>query len=126
VRYVTAGGTYQLTDAGGWRRVGGGYIDGSFTPFRYRGRERDISPLLGASWSPGQWDLNGSYKGTLTLAKTHTIPYVTNPLAQGATSRTYGRHRRQRLHLVRQSELHPQYADRRRQQAAVPSSLSYR
>ena len=89
VRYVTSGGTYQLTDPGGWGRVGGGYVDGA-NPFRYRDRERDISPLLGASWSPGKWDLNGSYKGTLTLAKTHTIPYVTAPQATGANSLGYG------------------------------------
>jgi outer membrane cobalamin receptor len=89
VRYVTANGTYQLTDPGGWGRLGGGYVDGA-NPFRYRDRERDISPLLGASWSPGKWDLNASYKGTLTLAQTHTIPFITNPLSQGATSRTYG------------------------------------
>lgn len=89
-RYVTSGGTYQLTDAGGWGRVGGGYVDGGFTAYRYRDRERDISPLLGASWSPGKWDFNGSYKGTLTLAKTHTVPYVTTPQATGANSKTYG------------------------------------
>lgn len=89
VRYATANGTYQLTDPAGWGRLGGGYVDG-FTQYSYHDRERDISPLLGASWSPGKWDLNGSYKGTLTLAQTHTVPYVTNPLATGATSRTYG------------------------------------
>jgi outer membrane receptor protein involved in Fe transport len=89
-RFVAANGTtYQLTDPGGWGRVGGGYVDGA-NPYRYRDRERDFSPLLGASWSPGKWDLNGSYKGTLTLAKTHTVPYVTTPQATGANSRTYG------------------------------------
>ncbi|WP_306392197.1 TonB-dependent receptor [Telluria beijingensis] len=88
-RFVTSGGTYQLSDAGGWGRVGGGYVDG-LNPYRYRDRERDISPLFGASWSPGKWDLNGSYKGTLTLAKTHTLPYVTDPRANGADSRNYG------------------------------------
>jgi hypothetical protein len=89
VRYVTQNGTYQLTDPAGWGRLGGGNVDG-FTAYRYRDRERDISPLLGASWSPGKWDLNGSYKGTLTLAKTHTIPYVTAPRATDANSLGYG------------------------------------
>jgi hypothetical protein len=89
VRYVTAKGTYQLTDPGGWGRVGGGYVDG-LNPYSYRDRERDISPLLGASWSPGKWDLNGSYKGTLTLAKTHTVPYLTAPQSMDAKSLGYG------------------------------------
>jgi hypothetical protein len=89
-RYVTANGTYQLTDEGGWGRVGGGYVDSSLTAFQYQDRERDIEPLLGASWSPGKWDFNASYKGTLTLARTHTIPYVTTTQANDLNSRTYG------------------------------------
>jgi outer membrane cobalamin receptor len=89
-RYVTANGTYQLTDEGGWGRVGGGYIDGGYTAYSYKSRQRDIQPMLGASWSPGKWDFNGTYKGTLTLAKTYTVPFVTTPQATGLDSRNYG------------------------------------
>jgi hypothetical protein len=88
-RFVTASGTYQLTDEGGWGRAGGGYVDGA-NPFIYSSRQRDIQPLLGASWSPGKWDFNGSYKGNLTIAHTHTIPLVTAAQATGTSSRTYG------------------------------------
>lgn len=88
-RFVTAQGTYQLTDEGGWGRVGGGNVDG-LTPYIYSSRQRDIQPLLGGSWSPGNWDFNASYKGNLTLVKTHTIPLVTAPQSYSATSRTYG------------------------------------
>jgi len=89
VRYVTTGGTYQLTDEGGWGRVGGGYVDGA-NPFIYSSRQRDIQPMLGGSWSPGKWDLNGSYKGTITIAKTTAVPLVADPRATGADSRNYG------------------------------------
>jgi outer membrane cobalamin receptor len=88
-RYVTANGTYQLTDAGGWGRTAGGFVDGA-NPFIYSDRERDINPMLGASWSPGKWDFNGTYKGTLTIAHTHTIPLVTVPQAYDPNSRSYG------------------------------------
>jgi hypothetical protein len=88
-RFVTSGGTYQLTDSGGWGRVGGGYVDGA-NPFIYKSRQRDIQPMLGGSWSPGKWDFNGSYKGTLTLAKTEAIPLVITTDATGANSRSYG------------------------------------
>lgn len=88
-RFVTAQGTYQLTDEGGWGRVGGGNVDG-LTPYLYSSRQRDIQPMFGGSWSPGKWDLNASYKGNLTLVKTHTIPFVTAPQSYSATSRTYG------------------------------------
>ncbi|MEO7576014.1 MAG: TonB-dependent receptor, partial [Massilia sp.] len=90
VRYVTGTNTYQLTDEGGWGRVGGGYADGGYTAYSYTDRERDIQPMLGASWSPGKWDVNGSYKGTLTLAQTHTVPFVTTPQVQGAGALNYG------------------------------------
>jgi outer membrane cobalamin receptor len=88
-RFVTAQGTYQLTDEGGWGRVGGGNVDG-LTPYIYSSRQRDIQPMFGGSWSPGNWDLNASYKGNLTLVKTHTIPLVTAPQSYSATSRSYG------------------------------------
>jgi outer membrane cobalamin receptor len=88
-RFVTTGGTYQLTDSGGWGRVGGGYVDGA-NPYSYRSRQRDIQPMLGGSWSPGKWDLNASYKGTLTLAKTEAVPLLTAAQATSAGSRTYG------------------------------------
>jgi hypothetical protein len=89
VRYVTSDATYQLTDGGGWGRVGGAYLDGA-NPFIWRSRERDISPMFGAQWSPGKWDFNGSYKGTYTEARTTAIPLVTAPEATNAGSRTYG------------------------------------
>ncbi|MEO7494906.1 MAG: TonB-dependent receptor plug domain-containing protein [Massilia sp.] len=89
VRYVTAAGTYQLSDEGGWAHVGGGNTDGA-TRFIWRSRQRDIQPMLGASWSPGKWDMNASYKGTYTIAHTHAIPLVTVPEATSATSRSYG------------------------------------
>lgn len=88
-RFVTDNGTYQLTDEGGWGRVGGGNVDG-LTPYIYSSRQRDIQPMLGASWSPGKWDMNATYKGNLTLVKTHTIPFVTAPQANDLNSRTYG------------------------------------
>jgi hypothetical protein len=90
VRYVTPAGTYQLTDPGGWGRVGGGYIDTGLTPFSYTSRQRDIQPMLGGSWSPGKWDLNGSYKGTITTANTYTVPFVTTTESSNANSRNYG------------------------------------
>jgi hypothetical protein len=89
-RFVTANGTYQLTDEGGWGREGGGYADGGFTGYSYRSRQRDLQPLLGASWAPGRWDFNGSYKGNYTRAKTYTVPFVTTPDATGVNGRTYG------------------------------------
>lgn len=52
VRYVTSGATYQLTDEGGWGRSGGGFLNKPY-PFIFRSRQRDIQPMLGASWSPG-------------------------------------------------------------------------
>ncbi|SFU56276.1 TonB-dependent receptor [Pseudoduganella namucuonensis] len=88
-RFVTDKGSYQLTDEGGWGRVGGGNVDG-LTPYIYSSRQRDIQPMLGGSWSPGKWDLNASYKGNLTMVKTHTIPFVTTPQANDANSRGYG------------------------------------
>jgi iron complex outermembrane recepter protein len=88
-RFVTAQGTYQLTDEGGWGRVGGGNVDG-LTPYLYSSRQREFQPILGASWSPGKWDINGSYKGNLTLVKTHTIPLVASPQSYSANSRSYG------------------------------------
>lgn len=88
-RYITGGNTYQLTDEGGWGRQGGGYVDG-YTPYVYRDRQRDISPIFGASWSPGKWDLNASYKGTLTKATTYTVPFVTTTQATDANSLNYG------------------------------------
>jgi iron complex outermembrane recepter protein len=88
-RFVTSNGTYQLTDEGGWGRVGGGNVDG-LTPYLYSSKQREFQPMLGASWSPGKWDINGSYKGNLTMVKTHTIPFVTVPLANDLNSRSYG------------------------------------
>jgi iron complex outermembrane receptor protein len=88
-RFVTDNGTYQLTDEGGWGRVGGGNVDG-LTPYLYSSRQREFQPLLGGSWSPGKWDMNASYKGNLTLVKTHTIPFQTAPQANDANSRSYG------------------------------------
>jgi outer membrane receptor protein involved in Fe transport len=89
-RFVSDANTYQLSDEGGWGRVGGGYVDGGFTAYSYRDRQRDIQPILGASWSPGKWDLNASYKGTQTKASTYTVPYATTPQATGANSLSYG------------------------------------
>ena len=88
-RFVTDKGTYQLTDEGGWGRVGGGNVDG-LTPYIYSSRQRDIQPMLAGSWAPGKWDLNASYKGNLTLVKTHTIPFTTAPQAGDLNSRNYG------------------------------------
>ncbi|CAN7305521.1 TonB-dependent receptor plug domain-containing protein [Pseudoduganella sp. LjRoot289] len=88
-RFVTDKGTYQLTDEGGWGRIGGGNVDG-LTPYVYSSRQRDIQPMLGGSWSPGKWDLNASYKGNLTLVKTHTVPFLTAPQSYGPNSRSYG------------------------------------
>lgn len=88
-RFISGGNTYQITDEGGWGRVGGGYVDG-LNPYSYRDRQRDISPILGASWSPGKWDLNASYKGTLTKATTHTVPFTTATQATDLNSRSYG------------------------------------
>jgi iron complex outermembrane recepter protein len=88
-RFVTSQGTYQLTDEGGWGRVGGGNVDG-LTPYLYSSHERDIQPLLGLSWSPGKWDMNASYKGNLILVKTHTTPFQTASQATDLNSRSYG------------------------------------
>ena len=85
VKYVTnTGTTYQLTDAGGW----GSYGSGLFTTVSQRAKIREISPYLGASWSPGKWDFNGSAKYQRFDAKTYSETWDTRN--SGAASLTNG------------------------------------
>jgi iron complex outermembrane receptor protein len=84
-KYVTATGTtYQLTDAGGW----GAYGSGLFTTVSQRAKIREISPYIGAAWSPGKWDFNGSAKYQRFDAKTYSETWDTRN--SGATSLTNG------------------------------------
>ncbi|HWU81750.1 MAG TPA: TonB-dependent receptor plug domain-containing protein [Caulobacter sp.] len=85
VKYVTdTGTTYQLTDAGGW----GAYGSGLFTTVSQRAKIREISPYLGAAWSPGKWDFNGSVKYQRFDAKTYSETWDTRN--SGAASLTNG------------------------------------
>lgn len=84
-RYVTTTGTtYQLTDAGGW----GSYGSGLFTTVSQRAKIREISPYLGAAWSPGKWDFNASAKYQRFDAKTYSETWDTRNA--GAASLTNG------------------------------------
>jgi len=87
-RFVTdTAGTYQLTDAGGW---GKNRLDGDSNSAIYKSIQRDVQPLLAVSWSPGNWDLTASYKGSFVTADTHVTPLMWAAAGIDANSRDYG------------------------------------
>jgi len=87
-RFVTdTAGTYQLTDAGGW---GKNRLAGDSNQGIYENLQRDVQPMLGFAWSPGNWDITGSYKGSYVTAKTNNTPLIFVPAGIDANSRSYG------------------------------------
>jgi hypothetical protein len=87
-RFVTdTAGTYQLTDSGGW---GKNRLDGDSNSFIYNSVQRDVQPMLAFSWSPGNWDISGSYKGSFVTADTTVIPLMWAAAGIDANSRSYG------------------------------------
>jgi hypothetical protein len=92
-RYVTTTGTtYQLTDAGGWGKLGFGPTGGGVSNTgRLYNNQTDISPYFGLHWSPSwRWDFTGNVKYTYTNARTYAEQWVQNGPSQLATANTFG------------------------------------
>jgi outer membrane receptor protein involved in Fe transport len=85
-RFVTSSGTYQLTDEGGWGRLGSG-----FGTFDYRSTQRELSPFAAVGWSPTErWDLTASFKLNRTKISSENETWTQNTSVSGSGSRTYG------------------------------------